>query len=223
VVNNAETLANVPGIVAHGPEAYRTRGTDGSPGTMLFTVSGDVRNPTTAELPLGTPLAVLIHGVGGGCPDDRVPKIVVSGVSNRPLSNAELDTPMSFEGMEVIGSGLGSGGFIVYDDTTCVVEVGAVLSGFLQNGSCGQCPPCKLGTTALTERFTAILDGEGTVGLVEEMAAWTSRVTDANRCGLGAGQRNLATGILRTFTEDVVACMERRCPGHRGLSPPLLA
>jgi NADH-quinone oxidoreductase subunit F len=222
VVNNVETLANVPGIVLAGADAYRATGTSESPGTMVFTVCGDVKNPTTAELPMGTPLAVLIHGVGEGCPDDRTPKLVVSGVSNRPMTSGELDTPMSFESMEAIGSGLGSGGFIVYDDSTCVVEVGAVLSGFLQTGSCGQCPPCKLGTTALADGFGAILDGGASVDLVEEMAAWTRRVTDANRCGLGAGQQNLAAGILREFTEEVVACMEGRCPGHRGLEVPVL-
>ncbi len=221
-VNNVETLANVPGIVLNGPDAFRDRGTDRSPGTMLFTISGDVRNATVAELPMGTPLSVLVHGVGGGMMNKRTPKLVVSGVSNRPLEDAELDTPLSFEAMDAIGSGLGSGGFVVYDDTTCVVEVGAVLSGFLQIGSCGQCPPCNLGTTAITSGFEQILDGKGSVEVVEELAAWTQRVTDANRCGLGAGQRNLAVGILEVFTDDVVACLEGRCPGHRGLIPPVL-
>ena len=222
VVNNVETLANVPGIVVNGPDRYRSRGTERSPGTMIFTVSGDVENPTVGELALGTPLSVLVYGVGGGVLGGRSPKLVVSGVSNRPLTEGELDTPMSFEAMEAIGSGLGSGGFIVYDDTTCVVEVAAVLSGFLQVGSCGQCPPCKLGTTEFTTGFASLLDGHGTVERVEELAAWTHRVTDANRCGLGGGQRNLAAGILRDFTDDVVACLEGRCPGHRGLVPPIL-
>jgi NADH:ubiquinone oxidoreductase subunit F (NADH-binding) len=222
VVNNVETLANVPGIVLDGPQRYRTVGTEQSPGTMVFTITGDVVSPGTFELPLGTPLSILVHGSGGGCPEGRRPKLAVSGVSNRPLSASEFDTPMSFEDMASIGSGLGAGGYIVYDDTTCVVEVGALLSGFLQIGSCGQCPPCKLGTTALTDGFGSILDRRGSLELIEEMVAWTSRVTDANRCGLGAGQRNLAIGILQTFTDDVVACMEGRCPGHRGLVPPML-
>jgi len=220
VVNNVETLANVPAIVAHGPDWYREAGTAQSPGTMIFTVSGDVRTPAVAELQLGTPLSFLIYGVGGGMEAGRRPKLVVSGVSNRPLSGTELDTPLSFEAMAGISSGLGAGGFIVYDDTTCAVEVGAVLSGFLQVGSCGQCPPCKLGTTEFTKGFSKLIDGEAELDDVDHLIAWLSRVTDANRCGLGAGQQALARGILDTFAEDVVQCLERHCPGHRGLVAP---
>lgn len=220
VVNNVETLANVPGIMSNGADWFRSAGTDKSPGTMMFTVSGDVVSPAVVELPLGTPLSYLIYGPGGGLADGRRPKLVVSGVSNRPLTEAELETPMSFEAMAAIGSGLGSGGFIVYDDTTCAVEVGAALSGFLSEGSCGQCPPCKLGTTAFSTGFLNLLDGRAHLDDVEALTGWISRVTDANRCGLGAGQRALAIGIFNQFAEDVVACLEGTCPGHRGLLPP---
>jgi NADH:ubiquinone oxidoreductase subunit F (NADH-binding) len=220
VVNNVETLGNVPGIISNGADWYRSIGTDRSPGSMVFTVSGDVRTPTVTELALGTPLSFLIYGAGGGMADGRNPKLAVSGVSNRPLTAAEFDTPLSFEAMEAIGSGLGSGGWLVYDDRTCAVEVGAVLSDFLQNGSCGQCPPCKLGTTAFARGFQRIMDGLSSLEEVEEVTAWLSRVTDANRCGLGAGQRALATGILVNFAGDVAACLAGTCPGHRGLTFP---
>lgn len=222
VVNNVETLANVPGIISNGADWYRSVGTERSPGTMVFTVSGDVRTPTTTELALGTPLSFLIYGEGGGMADGRQPKMVVSGVSNRPLTADEFDTPLSFEALEAIGSGLGSGGFLVYNDRTCAVEVGAVLSDFLQRGSCGQCPPCKLGTTAFARGFHRIMEGESSLEEVEELTAWISRVTDANRCGLGAGQRALATGILVNFAEDVAACLAGTCPGHRELTLPFL-
>ncbi len=221
VVNNVETLANIPGIVTHGADWFREAGTESSPGTMVFTVSGDVRTPGVAELPLGTPLSFLLYGVGEGLEAGRRPKLVISGVSNRPLTASEIDTPLSYEAMDAIGSGLGSGGFIVYDDTTCVVEVGTVLSGFLQVGSCGQCPPCKLGTTAFTEKFGRVMAKTASDDDIDDMLGWIPRVTDANRCGLGVGQRNLAAGILDTFAADVVACVEGRCPGHRGLAPPL--
>lgn len=220
VVNNVETLANVPGIVANGSDWFRENGTGESPGTMVFTVSGDVRRPAVVELPLGTPLSLLIYGPGGGLHDGRKPKLVISGVSNRPLAEHELDVPMSYEAMSRIGSGLGAGGFIVYDDTTCAVEVATALSGFLARSSCGQCPPCKLGTSAFADGFASVLDGDSDFDDVAAMTAWISRVTDANRCGLGAGQRALAEGILDVFADDVVACVERRCPGHRGLLPP---
>ena len=148
------------------------------------------------------------------------PKLIVSGASNRPLTASEIDTPMSFEGMEGISSGLGSGGFIVYDDTTCAVEVGLLLSSFLQRGSCGQCPPCKLGTTAYMNGFGLMVEGRATTDDVDDLTGWLTRVTDANRCGLGAGQREVARGILDWFAGDVVACLEHRCQGHRGLRLP---
>jgi NADH-quinone oxidoreductase subunit F len=223
VVNNVETLANVPGIVARGAEWFREMGTERSPGTMVFTVSGDVKTPAVAELAMGTPLSFLIYGPGGGMRSQHGPKLIVSGASNRPLTASEIDTPMSFEDMEAIGSGLGSGGFIVYDETTCAVEVGLVLSTFLQNGSCGQCPPCKLGTTAYMNGFGLLMEGRATLDDVDDLTGWLTRVTDANRCGLGAGQREVARGILDTFADDVAACLEGRCQGHRGLTlpPPL--
>ncbi len=220
VVNNVETLANVPAIIAMGSDWFRSTGTDESPGSMVFTVSGDVVDAVVVELPLGTPLSYLVYGPGGGMRQGRRPKLVVSGVSNRPLTEAELDTPLSYEALAAIGSGLGSGGFIVYDDSTCAVEVAAALSGFLSEGSCGQCPPCKLGTTAFSSGFMSMLDGRADLEEVEALTGWISRVTDANRCGLGAGQRALASGIFGQFAEDVVACLDGTCPGHRGLLAP---
>jgi NADH-quinone oxidoreductase subunit F len=218
IVNNVETLANVPQIVSQGAEWFRSAGTERSPGTMVFTISGHVMTPGVAELPLGTPLSFLIYGPGGGMKSKHGPKLIVSGASNRPLTAGEIDTPMSFEAMEAIDSGLGSGGFIVYDETTCAVEVGAVFSSFLARASCGQCPPCKLGTTEFANGFRRILDGRSSRDEVDVFTAWISRVTDANRCGLGAGQREVARGILYTFADDVIACLEGRCPGHRGLT-----
>ncbi len=223
VVNNVETLCNVPTIVVRGSDWFRSMGTRDSPGTMVFTICGDVNRELVVEHEMGTPLSVLIHGSAEGVRGSSKAKLVVSGASNRPLTNAELDVPLSYEGMEKIGSALGAGGFIVYDETTCVVEVATVLSSFLYEGSCGQCPPCKLGTGVLSERFDEISSGSGTLGHFEEAVAWLRRVTDANRCGLGAGQRLLAAGILDQFAEEVVACLDGGCPGHRQLAVPVLS
>jgi NADH-quinone oxidoreductase subunit F len=220
VVNNVETLANLPGIMAHGADWFRSIGTERSPGSMVFTVSGDVKTPAVAELPLGTPLSFLIYGPGGGMRSAHPPKLIVSGASNRPLTANEIDTPMSFEGMDAIGSGLGSGGFIVYDASTCAVEVGLLLSSFLQRGSCGQCPPFKLGTTAYMKGFGSLMSGRASLDDVDDLTGWLNRVTDANRCGLGAGQREVARGILDNFAADVAACLEGRCQPHRGLTLP---
>ena len=215
VVNNVETLSNVPHILQHGAEWYRSMGTPDSPGTMVFTVSGDVAREGVVELPMGTPLSVLVHGFGEGPAAGRRVEAVVSGVSNVPLTAAQIDAPMSFEGMAAAGSGLGSGGFVVYDDTACLPQVAAVLSRFLWRESCGQCPPCKLGTGELTERFTRVAAGEADGGDLEEALAWVERVTDANRCGLGAGQRALASGFMERFWQDFVDHLEAGCPdGH---------
>ena len=147
-------------------------------------------------------------------------KAVFPGASNAPVPNRSLDTPMDFGSMQAIGSGLGSGGMIVYDDTACVVAATAVLSRFLATESCGQCPPCKLGTAALAERFLELDKGRGDLTAVEEIQAWTTRVTDANRCGLGTGERALAAGTMRMFTDEVLGHLAHPCPFPRLLRLP---
>ena len=222
-VNNVETLSNVPHVLGNGADWYRSYGTEDSPGTMVFTVGGDVLVEAVAELELGTPLASLLYQVGGGLQAGRRLKMVVSGVSNRPLPPSRIDTPLEFGGMKAAGSGLGSGGFIVYDDTVCVAQVGAALSGFLYRASCGQCPPCKLGTQAITGRLTKLADGGGGLGEIEELLAWVAEVTDANRCGLGAGQQALAEGLLADFTDDLGHHIDGRgCPSDRTVRPPVI-
>lgn len=216
VVNNVETLSNVPHILAHGADWYRSFGTAKSPGTMVFTIGGDVQREAVVELELGTPLDALVNGVGGGVAPGRQLSLVANGVSNRPLAPSELDTPLAFETLRAIGSGLGSGGFTVYDDSACIADVAAALSAFLNRGSCGQCPPCKLGTAAITERFDSLAEGDAGMREFEEIVAWTMQVTDSNRCGLGAGQQVLARGILETFPDHFTGhvngmpCTERR-------------
>lgn len=223
LVNNVETLANIGPILAKGPEWFRSLGTDASPGTMVFTVSGDVLEPGVAELPLGTPLAVLVYGVGGGLAAGRRIHSIWSGVSNPPLNAAQVDTPMSFEGMDTAGSGLGSAGFSVYDDTTCIADVAAVMSSFLAEESCGQCPPCKLGTTSLTEDFLSFHDGSASTRTFEEMTATMQQVTDANRCGLGAGQQAITAGVLARFADDLYTHINQGCPTDRRVRLPKFA
>ncbi len=203
-VNNVETLSNVPHIMREGAEWFRSFGTNQSPGTMVFTISGDVQRESVVELEMGTSLSFLIYGVGEGLSAGRRVKAVISGVSNAPLPARFLDLPMSFEAMKAAGSGLGAGGFIVYDDTACMVRVGAALSRFLNRESCGQCPPCKLGTGEIAARLEELSSGAaGRDADLEELRGWILRVTDANRCGLGAGQQALANGIVTEFGKDL--------------------
>ncbi len=223
VVNNVETLSNVPHIIGNGPDWFRSFGTPSSPGTMVFTIGGDLQREAVVELEMGTPLSTLVYGVGGGLDAGRRPMLVASGVSNRALTVSGLDTPMDFDSMRAAGSGLGSGGFTMYDDTACVVQVAAALSSFLYEGSCGQCPPCKLGTEEITQRFTKLAEGSAVTWEIEEIAAWSIRVTDANRCGLGAGQQALARGILIDFPEHLAEHLSGEpCPSDRVVSAPII-
>jgi NADH-quinone oxidoreductase subunit F len=189
----------------------------------VFTFCGDFVRETVVELEMGTPLSFLVHVAGGGPQPGREIRMAVSGVSNSPLSAGRLDTPLSYEGLEGVGSGLGSGGFIVYDDTACIARIGAAFSAFLFRGSCGQCPPCKLGTEALTVAFTRLARGGGSPGDLEDAAAWLIRVTDSNRCGLGAGQRAFGKGLLRLFGDDLVShAGGAPCPSTRRVVVPVL-
>ncbi|HVB99542.1 MAG TPA: NADH-quinone oxidoreductase subunit F [Candidatus Dormibacteraeota bacterium] len=145
VVNNVETLSNVPHIVLRGAYWFREIGTPDSPGTMLFTVCEDVQRPGVYELPMGTPLRTLLYGYAGGSLPGRQFKAIHSGAANPVLLPSDLDTPLDFGSLRAIGSGLGSGGFIVYDETACMVRVAQMLAKFLWIESCNQCWSCKQG------------------------------------------------------------------------------
>jgi NADH:ubiquinone oxidoreductase subunit F (NADH-binding) len=203
LVNNVETLANVPLVLAHGADWFRSLGTEQSPGTMVFSVGGDTNRHVVVEAALGTSLSELVEEHAGGVAAGRGVAIVTNGVSNRPLRPDQLEVPLAYETLRALGSGLGSGGFTIYDDTACVVAVAVAHSGFSARGSCGQCPPCKLGTEAITDRLRSLAAGSGVVRDVEEVAAWSTQVTDANRCGLGAGEQAFVRGILDGFAPAV--------------------
>lgn len=221
LVNNLETLANVPHILARGAAWFRGTGTEASPGTVVCTVVGDVRSPGVVEVPLGTPL-VEVLATAGGVHQGRTVKAVFSGVSNQVLTAAQLGTPVSYEGFAAAGSGLGSAGFIVYDETACMVEVAAVLSRFLWVESCGQCPPCKLGTGQITEALERISALEGTEDDVEQIHHELTIVSSGNRCYLPVEEQQVVGSVLRAFPEDFTAHLEGRCPAPREIVVPKL-
>jgi NADH:ubiquinone oxidoreductase subunit F (NADH-binding) len=214
LVNNAETLAHCAWILANGADVFREVGTAESPGTLLCTLSGDITNPAVLEVAMGTPLSSVLEQCGGPRPG-RTIKAVFPGVANPVLTADALDTPLSYEAMRAVGSGLGAGGFIVYDDSTCMVEAGAVLSRFLSVESCGQCPPCKLGSGDITAALERIRTGTGDdsdIGLIEERLRI---VADGNRCYLPVQEQLLVSSILREFPGDVAAHLEGWCPSPR--------
>ena len=215
-----ETLANVPHILVRGPEWFRSIGTERSSGTVCCTVVGDVIRPGVVETEFGTPLADVIERCGGVA-EGRSVRAVLSGVSNAVITGDKLDTPVSYEGFESIGSGLGSAGFIVYDDTTCMVEVAAMLSRFLSVESCGQCSPCKLGTAAITDSLDRIIAAAATelefAGIHERLRT----VTDGNRCFLPVEEQRLVSSLLAAFPEDFADHLRTgRCPRPRELPIP---
>ncbi len=223
LVNNVETLSNVAHILARGADWFRSIGTPDSPGTIVATVVGDVVAPDVGEVELGTPLGAVIDAVGSGLAPARSVKAVFSGVANAVVTPEKLSTPVSYEGFEAIGSGMGSAGFIVYDDTTCMVDVAYHFSRFLSVESCGQCPPCKLGSSAITEHLERIETGRGTSDDLDAIAGWLRNVTDGNRCFLAVEEQIVITSIMTAFAAEFDEHVELgACPRRRELPMPKL-
>jgi len=223
LVNNVETLCNVPHILANGAEWFRGFGTEQSPGIVVATVVGDVAHAGVAEVELGVSLRDVIDLIGGGPRPGRTLKAAFSGISNPVLTGGDLDTPLTYEDFAAIGNGLGAAGFIVYDDSACMVEVARLFSQFLYVESCGQCPACKLGTQAITERLDSVELGRGTDLDIETIGGRLRTVTDANRCALPVEEQNIVASVLRAFPEEFVDHLEGRgCPRPRALVMPKL-
>ena len=222
-VNNVETLANVPHILARGAEWFRSIGTTESPGNIVCTVVGDVIAPDVGEIELGTHLADAIDAVGSGVAAGRSAKAIFSGVANPVVTAAHLDVPISYEGFARIGSGMGAGGFIVYDDTACMVEVARLFSRFLYVESCGQCPACKRGAGEITDRLQTIEGGGGSDSDLDEIGRWLGQVTDGSRCYLPVEEQAVVASILRAFPEEFAAHLETGvCPRPRAIPLPKL-
>ncbi|NLA37745.1 MAG: hypothetical protein GX868_18945 [Actinobacteria bacterium] len=222
LVNNVETLSAVAHILVRGPEWFRSMGTAESPGTIVATVVGDVIAPDVGEVEMGTSLRDVIDAVGSGLIEGRSVKAVFSGVANAVVAG-DLDVPVSYEGFQAIGSGMGSAGFIVYDDTTCMVDAAYRFSRFLSVESCGQCPPCKLGSGAITEHLERIETGAGAPSDLDAIAGWLGHVTDGSRCFLASEEQIVVSSILRAFPEEFAEHLELgRCPRPRRLPIPKL-
>ncbi|HUQ64127.1 MAG TPA: NADH-ubiquinone oxidoreductase-F iron-sulfur binding region domain-containing protein [Acidimicrobiales bacterium] len=215
LVNNVETLANVPHILARGAKWFRSMGTEQSPGNVVATVVGDVVAPDYGEVELGTPLGDVIDAVGSGLREGRRVKAVFSGVANAVITASDLVTPVSYETMAAIGSGMGAAGFAVYDETACMVDVAREFSRFLYVESCGQCPACKFGTGEITAHLSEIAECRATDEVLDIIAARLKSVTDANRCYLPVEERLVVASILRSFPEEFATHLEGYCPRPR--------
>jgi NADH-quinone oxidoreductase subunit F len=218
VVNNVETLTHVAAILANGADWFRQAGTDSSPGTMVFTVVGDVPHPGVYELPLGTPLRTLLVDIAGA--EDI--KAVYSGVSNAVILPQHLDTPLGFDEMAEAGVGMGSGGFVVYDSSRHIVDVLASLIRFLAVESCGQCNACKLGNTAMDELLAKVQRGAAQQTDLEALLRRSHTVTDQNRCYLPVGSQLVVGSTVQAFVDEFVATVERGEPTPADVPVPLI-
>jgi NADH:ubiquinone oxidoreductase subunit F (NADH-binding) len=219
VVNNVETLAHVAGVMAQGADWFRQAGTEESPGTMIFTLSGDVKEPFVAELPLGITLRELIYEYGGGPRSGEV-RAAFPGVANAVATPALLDTPLGFDSMKKAGSALGSAGFVVYDDTACLARVAYLFSRFLFIESCNQCPPCKTGSRRITELLEKLLSNEADAADLEEIEATTTWVENGQRCFLASSEALVIASVLASYPEDFRAHLEGNCARRHDMPLP---
>ncbi len=221
-VNNAETLSHAARILLHGPEGFREIGSPQHPGTGIFTLVGDVERPGVYELPTGTLFRTLLEEYGGGMKDGRAFKMMLSGVSSGALTAAHLDVPMDLPSMKAAGSGFGSGGYIVYDETADAVAIANLYSRFLANESCGQCPSCKTGTGTITKHLERLVTGKASDRDLAEIDHALDRVASGNRCFLPIAERTLIASLLADFTADFHAALQPGYAPARTLDLPKL-
>lgn len=213
VVNNVETLSNIPHILLHGADWFRSFGTPACPGMMIFSLSGDVNRPGVYELPLGVSLRSLIYDHGGGLKDGRPLKAVYpGGPSNSFLTADRIETPMDFDSLKAAGSGLGSAGVIVLDDRNCMVEQTMKFCRFFEVESCGQCPPCKMGTHYLHQILEKIEAGHGKPEDLQTLRQLSGFVKGRGDCTVITGAAVAVEASLKTFEEEFEAhIQEHRC------------
>ena len=214
VINNVETLANVPIIVTRGAEWYARIGTATSKGTKIFSLVGKINNTGLIEVPMGITLREIIYEIGGGIPDKKQFKAVqTGGPSGGCIPNSLIDLPIDYESLKEAGSMMGSGGMIVMDEDTCMVDMAKFFIQFTNDESCGKCSVCRDGSEALLEVLTRISQGEGGDGDVEFLEELGAAVKDASMCGLGQTLPNPVLSTLKHFCDEYVAHVtDKNCP-----------
>jgi NADH-quinone oxidoreductase subunit F len=204
VLNNVETWANVPRIVLNGPAWFRSMGTEKSPGTKVFSLVGKVKNSGLVEIPMGTTLRTIIEEIGGGVLKNRAFKAVqTGGPSGGCLPASALDLPVDFDALVALGSMMGSGGMIVMDERTCMVDLARYFIDFLAEESCGKCTPCREGLKALQQILHDLCSGKGNPGDGERLREIGEALADTALCGLGQTAPNPVLSVLRHFPEEI--------------------
>ena len=214
VLNNVETFSNVPGIIMNGAAWYRTIGTEGSAGTKTFALTGNVVNTGLVEVPMGTTLRKVIFDIGGGIPDGKRFKAVqIGGPSGGCLTEEHLDMPMDFDSLKKAGAIIGSGGLVVMDEDTCMVDVARFFMHFTQKESCGKCTPCREGTKRMLEILERIVENEGSMEDLDMLESLSDTITDTALCGLGQTACKPVMSTLKNFRQDYLRhVVDHHCP-----------
>ena len=214
MINNVETLANIAPIVRNGGAWYAAIGTPTSPGTKVFALAGAINNTGLVEVPMGTSLRDLVFDIGGGVLAGRPFKAAqTGGPSGGCIPVEHLDTPLDFDSLQSIGSIMGSGGLIVMDDTSCMVDVARFFMDFCVDESCGKCPPCRVGTTQMRHMLNRICEGEAGADELERLEALADVVSTNSLCGLGMTAPNPVMSTIRHFRDEYEAHIrDHKCP-----------
>ncbi len=203
LINNVETFANIPTILHNGSEWFAEIGTDKSKGTKVFALSGKIRNVGLIEVPMGISLEEIVYDIGGGIPDGKAFKAVqTGGPSGGCIPEEYLNTPVSYESLAELGSIMGSGGMIIVDEDSSMVDVARYFMEFCMSESCGKCIPCRVGTAEMYDLLTVIARGEGSSRELEQLEDLCAMVRDTSLCGLGQSSPNPVLSTLRYFKEE---------------------
>ena len=214
VLNNVETYANIPQIILKGAEWFRSIGTERSPGTKVFALGGKITNTGLVEVPMGTTLREVVEEIGGGVPGGHTFKAAQTGGPSGGCIPAKLiDTPIDYDNLIAIGSMMGSGGLIVMDETTCMVDIAKFFLEFTVDESCGKCTPCRVGTKRLLEILNKITSGNGTLEDIDKMEELCYYIKENSLCGLGQTAPNPVLSTLKYYRDEYEAhVVEHRCP-----------
>lgn len=214
VLNNVETYANVPKIITNGAAWYKSIGPESSPGTKAFALTGNIQNTGLIEVPMGTTLREIIFDIGGGMKSDKPFKAVqIGGPSGGCLITPNLDLPLDFDSLKKVGAMIGSGGLVVMDESTCMVEVARFFMNFTQNESCGKCVPCREGTKRMLEILERIVAGNGKEGDVELLLDLADTISSTALCGLGKTAAMPVVSTIKSFRDEYDAhIIDKKCP-----------
>lgn len=208
LINNVETFANIAVIIREGGEWYASIGTEKSKGTKVFALTGKIRNNGLIEVPMGITLREIVEEMGGGVPDGEVKAVQTGGPSGGCIPASLLDTPVDYESLAKLGSMMGSGGMVVMDQDTSMVEVSQFYMEFCRGESCGKCIPCRAGTVQMYQALTKILKREATLADLEKLEALCGMVKATSLCGLGQSAPNPVLSTLRYFRDEYLALIQ---------------